>query len=211
MIKTSEDSEAIERYKIFYNIYDDRNYIFQWKSKIIAFYTCGKNCYPIECILFLPDTLTIYESSKNGRSSQNIELSAFNNQNPKEKLNFTCNCHGFTFANGKFCINNEFVPFILDDEYLEINDIQKINAGEFDVVCFVHPVTNEYIHSCKHLFNLFIHKEGIRHYSVHCSAEEILLIEEYKNCEIKYYKRRDILCHGICLNTVRHNGLHLLK
>jgi len=200
MIKKLDYPKVIERYEEYLST-ADRKYELQWKNKVMQYYTCGQNAYEIECLNFLIDTLTIREVIGNELYKDPINLSEYNYKNPEEPLDFTCNCHGFTFANGRHFIDNYFVTNILDDEYLEVTDSESIGSGDFDIVCFRDP-SNEWIHSCKYKYELFIQKEGIRKFSVHRSINEIHQIPEYRNSDICYFRRRDRSCCSICLNAI---------
>ena len=200
MIKRLNNPFIIERYEEYVSI-NNRRFELRWKSKVLQYYTCGSNSKLVECLDFIDESLSIKELFENDKPGIFLSLDEFNSINPEETLDLKCNCHGFTFANGKFFINTHFVDSILEDEFTEVINSSDIVRGDFDVICFKNQF-NEWVHSCKFKFELFIQKEGIRKFSIHRTFDEIQKIEEYKNTTPHFFKRNERNCHGICLNAI---------
>lgn len=202
MIKKLIQTKVIERYDHYLSVATGKKFELRWKSKIIQYYTCGLSESVVECIDLIPESVEIYPLSESGIKEKRLTIKSFNTLNPNEQLDFRCNCHGFTFANGKYCITNEYIPAILKDEFNEVTEFGRIQEGNFDVICCKDTTSGEWIHSSKYQFDLYIHKVGIRKFSIHASIEELLEIPEYKDSEVHYFKRSMKNCPGICLNAI---------
>ncbi|XOV91959.1 MAG: hypothetical protein ACFHWX_17340 [Bacteroidota bacterium] len=200
MIKNPEQYKIIERYERMFTLGNDQVYKIDWKSRVLSYLTCGKETHEIECLETIPESITISEIV-NGSEVEILQV-MFKARHPEEMLDFACNCHGFTFAHGKFTIDNYFVPVILDAEFEEVSDVYEIKSGDFDIVCFKDIETSEWIHSVKFQYELYIHKEGLRKFSVHRNLEDILHIPEYIHSEAHYFRRSNRMCSGICLNAI---------
>lgn len=199
MIKQSNLPKIIEHNQQHIAAKNGEKYEIKWKSKVLKFYSCGANTYTVECLEMIPGSLTIKHLDE-GNMGEFISLKEFNNDHVNEQLDFRCNCHGFTFANGKYFITNYFVNDILEDEFEEVTDLQNINSGDYDVICFLD--SGEWIHSCKYQYELYIQKEGIRKFSVYTDISMINKIDEYVEAKIHYFERKQKNCTGICLNAI---------
>jgi len=56
--------------------------------------------------------------------------------------------------------------------------------------------------SCNYEYELYIHKEGIRMFSVHTDIDQIKNIEEYKDASVHYFTMKNKQCSGICMNSL---------
>ena len=148
------------------------------------------------------ESLSIFRQKAQRALVGRISLNDFNVLHPGEQLDFRCNCHGFTFTNGKFWIANDYVSCILKDEFIEVRDERSVKEGDYDIICLRDRINKEWIHSCKHIYNLFIHKEGVRKFTIHASKNEIISIPEYSGSYIHHFRKKDRSCPGICLNSV---------
>lgn len=202
MIIKSLDHQAIEHYEQYLTLKNQKTYCLYWKAKVLQFYTCGHHNNLVECLEYIPNSLFFRELFPNGGLGSTITLDEFNSCYADEPLNFKSNCHGFTFSHGKYLINNYFVDIILNNEYEEVVDKHQIHEGNFDVLCLKCNDTNEWIHSCKYQYDLFIHKEGLRQFSIHLRKEEIIQIPEYQNTTLYYFKRKQRTCRGICIHPI---------
>lgn len=201
MIKNFEQYRIIERYERVLTTRKDRKYKIQWKSRVLSYFTCGEHTHVIECLDTIPESVTVFEIGQDGSEVEILPI-MFKSQYPDEALDFACNCHGFTFAHGKFSIDNDFVSMILEDEFEEVTDVHEIKSGDYDIVCFKDIESGEWIHSVKYQYELYIHKEGLRKFSVHRDLDDILHIPEYLHSEAHYFRRPNRSCTGICLNAV---------
>lgn len=202
MIRKTQFSPAIEHYEQYITLKNQRVYQLRWKARVLPFYTCGGENNLVECLDCLLDSIVFREVLGLGTYGVPLSLEAFNALNIEEPLYFNSNCHGFTFADGKYFISNYFVNCILSAEYEEVTDKAKIKSGDFDVLCLKDKTTGEWIHSCKYQYDLFLHKEGFRKFAIHTNEAAIEKISEYAHTSPHYYKRKQRICRGICLNAV---------
>lgn len=200
MIKKSNSVKVIEYFSHTIEMKNGNTYNFRWKSYVLPYLTCGERESVVECLKIIPESLVIGQIGPDNIHSESISLEQFNQINAIEKINLQCNCHGFTFANGKFWINNKFVNQILKDEYDEVFSEKEIETGNFDAVCIYKD--NEWIHSFKYRYDLYLHKEGLRYFSVDSSLKDLLSISEYSSGSVHYFRKKDRSCFGICLNAI---------
>ena len=200
MIREKQQYRAIEKVQFNFLSKNGKKYILQWDGEVRPFYTCGSQNHVIECLEVLEDSILIRPLSKKPGEPQNLK--EYNQKQRREPLNLRCNCHGFTFAHGKYFISNEFVGLILEEEFNEVLDEKEIKSGAFDIVCFWDKDKKEWVHSCKYDYDLYIQKEGIRGFTVHTELEEILQAEEYQHTVPHFFIRKQQNCPGICLHAL---------
>jgi hypothetical protein len=202
MIKCREYPLAVEHYSQNVLLLSGEKYRLEWESDILHYFTCHADMSVIECMDIDMKSLSIQQNLGGDIYGEKLTLIDFNNLNPNEELDFRCNCHGFTFANGKFWIADHFVDVILKDEFIEVKDIARINSKDYDIICLKDSAKGEWMHSGKYIYDLFLHKEGVRKFTVHASEDEVLSIPEYAGSEIHYFMKKDRSCPGICLNSI---------
>lgn len=117
MIIKSPSYSCLEHYEQYLTLKNKSTYQLRWTARVIPFYTRGERNHLVECLEFIPYSLVFKEVYPNGGLGNALSLSQFNALQIEEPLNFKNNCHGFTFADGKYAISNYFVNFILNDEY----------------------------------------------------------------------------------------------
>ena len=202
MIRKNDPSFVVENFDFVYRLKNNNCYNVKWKAKVVLFHSCGNKSNNIECLVVIPESVVISYISDSAINAITLSLSGFNHANKDEQLDLKCNCHGFTFANGKFIIDNFWVDKILEDEFVEVTEDEMIASGNFDVICFKNTVSGEWVHSCKYVYDLYIHKVGLAKFSVHTKIEEILAFDFYANMRVCYFSRNEKTCTGICLQAI---------
>ena len=117
MLKKKKEFGSYENHEINLRT-NDVDFLIKWRTRIDHFITCGECGYELECHSL--DNASVKIEVLNG-NDRFYELTIGQmNAAYQIMLDLSCNCHGFTFANGKYGIDNAAIDKILEDEFVEV-------------------------------------------------------------------------------------------